>query len=186
MTNTLPSHVQPLETIAGAYLVHVKAFADERGAFMETFRREWFPQVAWDAIQGNTSISKQGVLRGLHYHLHQVDYWFVARGQIRVAMVDIRPSSPTYRNAHTLELSDTNRMGLFIPSGVAHGFYAQTDVMLTYLVNQYYGRGDDENGVAWNDPALGLDWGVEGEALVSSRDVANPLLQNIPVEKLPR
>jgi dTDP-4-dehydrorhamnose 3,5-epimerase len=105
------------------YTVPIRAFEDERGRFMETFRREWFSQVKWDKVQNNRSDSKAGVLRGLHYHLHQVDYWYVAWGVIRAAMVDLRRSSPTYRAAATIEMGETNNIGLFIPVGV-HGFVA--------------------------------------------------------------
>lgn len=178
-------HIEPLETIEGVYLAPIKSFADERGAFMETFRREWFPWINWDRIQSNCSISKQGVLRGLHYHHHQIDYWHVATGTLRVGMVDLRPASPTYMATHIIELGEANNTGLFIPVGVAHGFYALTDVRLTYLVNNYYNGGGDENGVAWNDPDIGINWGVE-TPLISPRDAANPLLRDIPREKLPQ
>lgn len=179
------AHLQPLSTIDGVFVAPIKAYEDERGAFMETFRREWFPWVNWDRIQSNCSISKAGVLRGLHYHHHQIDYWMVMRGTVRVGMVDLRPSSPTYMETHVLELGDPNIAGLFIPEGVAHGFYAVTDVVLTYLVNNYYDGGRDENGVAWNDPDIGINWGIDNP-IVSPRDAGNRLLRDIPEDQLPR
>jgi dTDP-4-dehydrorhamnose 3,5-epimerase len=179
------AHLQPLTTMEGVYIAPIRAFADERGAFMETFRREWFPWVNWDRIQSNCSVSKAGVLRGLHYHHHQIDYWYLTRGTVRVGMVDLRPSSPTYMATHVMELGEANNAGLFIPIGVAHGFYAITDATLTYLVNNYYDGGQDENGVAWNDPDIGIGWGVE-MPLISPRDEANPRLRDIPHEQLPR
>ena len=178
------SLLQPHAFIPDVWIAPITAFADDRGAFMESFRREWFPWVNWDRLQGNCSISAAGVLRGLHYHHHQIDYWFVTRGMIRVGLVDLRPSSPAYRRGTTLDMGDANRVGLFIPSGVAHGFYALTDVTLTYLVNNYY-DGHDELGVAWDDPALGVAWEADAPML-SARDLANPRLAGIPAERLPR
>jgi dTDP-4-dehydrorhamnose 3,5-epimerase len=173
-------HESPL--ITGVYIAQLRPFADERGRFIETFRKEWFPQRTWETIQSNRSDSKAGVLRGLHYHHHQVDYWYVQSGRIRAALYDLRPSSPTYRAAQTLEMDDQS--GLFIPIGVAHGFLALTDATLTYVVDNYY-DGRDEFGVAWNDPDLGLDWGTS-TPIISPRDQANPRLRDIPAATLPR
>lgn len=171
--------------ISGVYVAHLQAFGDERGRFMETFRQEWFPQRQWDIVQTNRSDSQAGVLRGLHYHHHQVDYWYVPRGRIRAGMVDLRPSSPTYMATQTIELGDGYDLGLFIPIGVAHGFVALTDATLTYLVDNYYHGGRDENGVAWNDPDINLNWGV-ADPILSQRDMANPLLRDISTDNLPQ
>lgn len=183
---TLP-HTSPavaFPAIEGVYTVPIRAFSDDRGQFMETFRREWFPWINWDRIQNNRSDSRAGVLRGLHYHLYQIDYWYVPLGRIRVGLADLRPLSPTYRQAATLEMGGGNNIGLFIPVGVAHGFTALTDCTLMYLVNNYYEGGKDERGVAWNDPDLDLDWGVTDPQL-SPRDIENRLLKDIPVDELP-
>ena len=83
-----------------------------------------------------------------------------------------------------IEIGDENQMGVFIPVGVAHGFYAVTDVTLTYLVDNYY-DGADELGVAWNDPALGVAWNVV-DPILSGRDQQNPLLMNIDPTKKPK
>lgn len=171
--------------IAGLFTVAIPAFGDERGQFMETFRLEWFPQVNWAKLQTNRSDSKAGVLRGLHYHHHQVDYWYVPRGLVRVGLVDLRPASPTYRATQTLEIGDGNNMGVFIPTGVGHGFVTLTDATLTYVVNQYYDGGKDENGVAWNDPELAVPWNYDTPFL-SPRDQQNLRLRDIPVSNLPR
>jgi dTDP-4-dehydrorhamnose 3,5-epimerase len=161
--------------IAGVYTVAIRVFGDERGRFMETFRKEWFPWIDWTHTQSNRSDSKAGVLRGLHFHRKQIDYWYVMAGRIRVGMVDLRRSSPTYMATQTLEIGEDNNLGVFIPIGVAHGFLALTDATLTYHVNQYY-DGGDEFGVAWDDPDVGLDWGVT-EAVLSPRDQQNPRLR---------
>lgn len=151
---------------------------------METFRKEWFPQRSWDRFQCNRSDSTAHVLRGLHYHRHQVDYWYCASGSIRVGLVDLRSNSQTYMATQTVEMGGENEIGLFIPCGVAHGFVTLTDATLTYIVDNYYNGGADENGVAWNDPEIGLDWGVHSP-IVSERDAQNAWLKDLPAESYP-
>lgn len=170
--------------IKDVQLVTLTPYADERGRFMETFRKAWFPQRSWEIIQSNRSDSKAGVLRGLHYHFHQVDYWYVVSGRIRAGLCDLRPGSPTYGATQIVEIGEGNPLGLFIPIGVAHGFVALTEATLTYVVDNYY-DGADEHGIAWNDPDIALPWGVESP-LLSPRDAANPWLKEIPAEKLPK
>ncbi len=171
-------HIEQSDKIAGVQLVRLRSFADERGRFMETFRTEWFPQRSWDIIQSNRSDSRAGTLRGLHFHFEQVDYWYVVNGRLRVGMVDLRPSSPTYLATQTIDMGQDDNHGLFIPIGVAHGFVALTDVTLTYIVDNYYNGGRDENGVLWNDSQINLDWGFT-DPLISPRDAANPPLKAI-------
>jgi dTDP-4-dehydrorhamnose 3,5-epimerase len=138
-------------------------------------------------MQSNRSESKPGVLRGLHYHFNQIDYWYVPAGKIRAAMVDLRPNSPTYLASQVVDMGEENNLGLFIPVGVAHGFLALTDCTMTYIVNNYYDS-SDEFGVAWDDPALKVDWGTipGGIALVSPRDERNPRLSDILPEHRPK
>lgn len=170
--------------IKDVQIVTLTSFGDERGRFMETFRKEWFPQRSWEIVQSNRSDSRAGILRGLHYHFKQVDYWYVVNGKIRAGLFDMRPHSPTYGATQTIEMGEENQLGLFIPIGVAHGFVTLTDATLTYIVDNYYDS-YDEFGVAWNDPEVGLAWGVESP-VVSGRDAANPLWKDIPREKVPR
>ena len=177
--------IEDSKQISGVQIVHLQSYRDERGRFMESFRKEWFPQRSWDIIQCNRSDSKKGVIRGLHYHHHQVDYWYVPWGHMRVCLADIRPSSPTYLNSQVIDISQENELGLFIPVGVAHGFAALTDVTLIYVVDNYFNGGKDENGVAWNDNVFDLDWGVE-EPIISKRDLENPFLEQLNSEELPK
>ncbi len=170
--------IQESPLIKGVQIVTLKVFDDERGRFIETFRKEWFPSRTWDCVQSNRSDSKQNVLRGLHYHKNQVDYWYVPSGMLRAALVDLRPASPTYMATQTIEMGDHNQIGLFIPIGVAHGFVALTDCTLTYIVDNYYDS-SDEYGVLWNDPQINLNWGIE-TPILSERDLNNPRLQGIP------
>jgi dTDP-4-dehydrorhamnose 3,5-epimerase len=170
--------------IKDVQIVRFQLFGDDRGRFTETFRKEWFPQRSWERFQSNRSDSKIGVLRGLHYHFNQVDYWMVATGKIRAALYDLRPDSPTRGVAQTLDMGEESQIGIFIPVGVAHGFVTLSDATLLYIVDNYY-TGDDEHGVAWNDPEIAIDWSLEGPT-VSKRDAGNPFLRDIPLDKLPR
>ncbi len=182
MTEIVESTVIP-----GIKFAHLRAFADARGRFLETFRTQWFPERSWEIVQTNRSDSRAGVLRGLHYHFRQVDYWYVPSGRICVGLADLRVGSPGFGKSQTIEIGDDHQTGVFIPAGVAHGFLALTDVTLTYLVDNYY-DGGDELGVAWNDPDLALGWpsSATGEAYtLSGRDMANPRLRDIPRAQLP-
>jgi len=182
MTN---SPAKPFAPIDGVMTVPLDAFGDERGRFMETFRREWFPQANWDRLQSNRSDSSAGVLRGLHYHFKQVDYWCPVAGRLRVGLVDLRRSSPTYLASAAIDMDGDNPLGLFIPEGVAHGFAALSDCTLMYIVNNYYDGGADEFGIAWNDPLANIDWGLANPAL-SQRDLHNPLIAEIPPAAQPK
>ena len=169
--------------IAGVKVVSLRAFGDDRGLFMETFRKEWFPERSWNIIQCNRSDSSAGVLRGLHYHHKQVDYWHVSRGAVRIALADLRQSSGTYGAVQTLDVNQNQQIGVLIPVGVAHGFLAKTVATLTYIVDNYY-DGSDEYGVAWNDSTLNIEWGTVTPS-VSGRDGRNRLLRDIPSSDLP-
>jgi dTDP-4-dehydrorhamnose 3,5-epimerase len=120
----------------------------------------------------------------LHYHHRQIDYWYVTNGLLRTGLVDIRRQSPTYLNTFVIEMGGENDVGLFIPSGVAHGFYAITDATLTYVIDNYFDGGADEHGVAWNDPQFELDWGIT-DPLISHRDANNPILKEIAEGDMP-
>ena len=179
-----PSPAQPFEPIHGVLTVPLTSIGDKRGRFMETFRKEWFPQVSWEQMQSNRSDGQAGVLRGLHYHFKQVDYWHVLNGVIRVGLVDLRRASPTYLQSATLNMGGDPAFGLFIPCGVAHGFAALTDSALMYIVNSYYDGGKDEYGIAWNDPQANIDWGIQ-DPILSARDRQNPLIADIPAADRP-
>jgi dTDP-4-dehydrorhamnose 3,5-epimerase len=167
----------PTTTITGVHLVFLAAHRDARGSFLETYRREWVPD-AREMIQANLVTRIAGSIVGLHYHVHQADYWHVAAGQARVVLHDLRVGSPTDGVTEVHDLSPNEPRGLFIPPGVAHGFAALTDMTMTYLVDGYYNQAD-ELGLAWDDPELALDWGVT-DPVLSARDAANPKRSEIP------
>jgi len=177
-----PSPARESNVIAGVQIVPLRSFADDRGYFFESFRKSWVPG-AREMVQGNVSFSRKGVLRGMHYHLKQADFWLVPSGLVRAALYDMRASSPTRGRSETIELGQAHPFGLYIPRGVAHGFCALSDSMMTYLVDEYYDN-SDERGIRWDDPALGIDWGVT-QAIVSDRDRQNPPLAQIPQSDLP-
>ncbi len=165
------------EVIAGVVVVEPDVHADARGRFVETYRRGWFP-LGREMIQGNRSDKQAGAVVGLHYHLHQADYWYVTRGRIRVVLHDLRSGSPTEASTMTLEIGEHDDRGVFIPPGVAHGFAAPVDATLTYLVDAFYNAAD-ELGVAWDDPDIGADWGIS-EPVISQRDQTNPRRDSLP------
>ena len=171
------------EEIAQVVMVEPDVHGDERGRFVETYRREWLP-LGREMVQANRSEKQAGAVVGLHYHLHQADYWYVLRGTARVVLHDLRLGSPTEGATSVLDLSGERDRGLFIPPGVAHGFASLTDVLLWYLVDGYYNPAD-ELGLAWDDPEVGADWGVTGPVL-SDRDRANPTKGALPPELRPR
>src|SRR5947209_14721313 len=121
----------PTAKIEGVLVVPYKSFGDDRGYFFESFRRSWLPAGAREMIQGNCSFSKKGVLRGLHYHLKQADFWAVPSGLVRAALYDFRDWSPTYRKGQTLLMGHKYPVGLYIPKGVAHGLHALEDSFMT-------------------------------------------------------
>jgi dTDP-4-dehydrorhamnose 3,5-epimerase len=159
--------------IAGVVLRPLTRHADVRGAFTETYRREWLPD-GREMVQSNLSRSRAGVLRGPHFHRRQADYWVVVEGRMFVGLIDLRRGSATEGLRHEVTLEADDPAGLYIPPGVAHGFVAETDVVFQYLVDAYF-DGSDEFGIAWDDPDLGIAWPV-GAPIVSDRDRGNPSL----------
>ena len=182
--------ITPSDVIEGVFVVQPDIHGDARGIFIETYRRQWFPN-GREMIQGNRGDRRAGAVVGLHYHLHQADYWYVPFGRARVVLHDLREDSPTDGKTLTIDLGsepgtpgvDHDHRGVYIPPGVAHGFAALTDMTITYLVDGYYNPAD-ELGVAWDDPAVGADWGLS-DPVLSDRDKANPLRSDLPVDRRP-
>jgi dTDP-4-dehydrorhamnose 3,5-epimerase len=174
--------VEESDVIAGVHVVTPDLYGDERGVFIETYRRSWFP-LGREMVQGNRADRQQGCVVGLHYHLHQADYWYVPNGRARVVLHDLREGSPTDGATLTLDIGEHDHRGVFIPPGVAHGFAALTDMTITYLVDSYYNPAD-ELGVAWDDDAIAADWGVD-EPILSDRDLKNPRRADLPPDVRP-
>lgn len=175
--------IAPSPAIADVVVVEPEAHGDDRGRFVETYRRSWFP-LGREMVQANRSEKAAGAVVGLHYHLHQADYWYVLRGHARVVLHDLREGSPTDGVTMVLDLHGDAERGLFIPPGVAHGFASVTDVLLWYLVDGYYNPAD-ELGLAWDDPDVGAAWLVT-DPVLSERDRRNPGRRHIPGTLRPR
>lgn len=173
----------PSDGVADVVIVEPDSHGDARGRFVETYRRSWFP-LGREMVQANRSEKEAGAVVGLHYHLHQADYWYVLRGTARVVLHDLRLGSPTVGATLAIDLDGAEDRGVFIPPGVAHGFGAVTDVLLWYLVDGYYNPAD-ELGLAWDDPLVGAEWGVT-DPVLSDRDRSNPRRDDIDPSVRPR
>lgn len=179
----MTARVQPSSVIDGVVVVEPEIHRDARGLFVESFRHEWVPG-APPMVQGNRADRVANTLVGLHYHLRQADFWYVPEGSVLAVLADLRMSSLSRGATLTVELGPDHHRGVYIPPGVAHGFYARTDATITYLVDHYYDPAD-ELGVAWDDPLLAIEWPTT-EPLLSERDRANPRWAAIGSEIIPR
>lgn len=161
--------------IYGVVIRPLTRHGDSRGGFTETYRTEWFDGPGM--VQGNRSDSAPGTIRGLHFHRKQADYWLCLKGTLLVCVHDVREGSPTQGVTQGIALTDATDAGIYIPPGVAHGFAALEQATLTYLVDHYY-DGADEFGVSWDDPEIGMDWGIENPIL-SERDAQCPTIADL-------
>jgi dTDP-4-dehydrorhamnose 3,5-epimerase len=169
-------------------VIDPQVFEDPRGFFMETYHRKRYEELGIREIfcQDNLSFSSRNTLRGLHYQFPhaQAKLVQVLQGEIFDVAVDIRRGSPSFGRAVAVTLSERNRRQLFIPKGFAHGFCVLSETALfAYKCSDFYAS-DCDRGVLWSDPAIGIRWPVEGP-LLSVKDQALPLLENIPPERLP-
>lgn len=155
--------VETLE-IPGVVLARPTVHEDERGWFMEVLREEVF---GVPFVQSNHAHSREGVLRGLHYHREQSDAWYVASGEARVGLADLR-GGPESLRVMTVELSAADPAVLYLPPGVAHGYLAATELDLIYWVTRAY-DGADEFGIPWDDPRIAVPWKVT-DPILSERD----------------
>jgi dTDP-4-dehydrorhamnose 3,5-epimerase len=202
---------RPSSRLAGVTYGAVQPFGDQRGSFRELWRESRQPRLTRELaglanahfVQVNLSTSAAGVLRGLHYHRRQLDFWVVTSGRAFIALVDVRPAIPPEgrngrgrdtRGRDTRSQDDPGRPivetrelatddWVTIPAGVAHGFLALEPLELVYLVTNEY-DGTDELGFAWNDPAVGVPWPdidatSDGRPILSQRDQMNPPLSEV-------
>lgn len=157
--------------IEGLKVITPTAFGDARGYFMESYQANDFKEMGIDTVfvQDNQSSSTKGVLRGMHYQINfpQDKLVRVISGEVYDAVVDLRKGSPTYGKSFGVVLSAENRKQLFIPKGFAHGFLVLSDMAeFFYKVSDFY-HPNDEGGLVWNDPEVGIDWPVKDEALLN-------------------
>lgn len=182
-------HITPTD-LAGVLLIEPAVHGDARGWFLESYREDRFAAAGVEAhfVQDNHSCSAIGTLRGLHYQLRspQAKLCRVVRGAAYDVAVDIRRGSPTFGRWVGATLSEENRVQILIPRGFAHGFLALSDrAELVYKCDDYY-RPDDDRGIAWDDPTIGIDWPLGSLApILSPRDRAHPTLEACRPDDLP-
>lgn len=172
--------------LSGVIVVETKVFADARGAFRETYKKADFAAggIACDFVQDNQSVSRKGVIRGLHFQRRfpQAKLVRVACGRIFDVALDLRPESPTFGAWEGVELSEANGREVFIPQGFAHGFRALSDTAVVIYQCDEVWHPEDEGGIRWDDPTLDIAWpAVDGEAafdpatvIVSAKDAGRP------------
>lgn len=163
--------------IEGVFVIEPQVFGDERGHFFESFNAERFlaqTGLRVEFVQDNESRSKRGVLRGLHFQREpyaQAKLVRVVQGRVIDVAVDIRHGSPTFGKYVATELSGENHRQMFIPKGFAHGYVVLEDnTVFQYKCDEYY-HPEVEDGIAWNDPQIGIEWPLpEDEIILSDKD----------------
>lgn len=177
------------QKIKDVILIKPKVFGDNRGFFMETYKKSDFYAngIEVEFNQDNHSKSSKGVLRGLHYQASpygQAKIIRCGRGRIYDVAVDIRPNSETFGQYVKVELSEDNKHMLYIPVGFAHGFVALSeDVELLYKASGEYNPQADR-GVLWNDPDINIDWNIDFDPILSEKDKVHPKLMEIIREEI--
>ncbi|AUS28813.1 dTDP-4-dehydrorhamnose 3,5-epimerase [Paenibacillus sp. P2(2022)] len=174
------------EVLAGAKIIEPVVHGDHRGFFMESYNEQIMKQhgINYAFIQDNQSLSAEaGVIRGLHYQLHpkaQTKLIRVLSGAIYDVIVDIRKSSPTFGQWVGVILSEHNRRQLLVPKGFAHGFCTLVpNTQVLYKVDEYYSP-ENDRGILWNDPALGIDWPTS-HAILSEKDQKHPTFRDADI-----
>lgn len=163
-------------SIKDLYIIEPKVFGDNRGYFVETYNYNAFKEAGLDMVfvQDNQSKSKKGVLRGLHFQkkFPQGKLVRVISGEVFDVAVDLRKDSPTYKKWHGVVLSAENKRQFYVPEGFAHGFLVLSDeAEFVYKCTEFY-HPEDEGGIAWNHPDIGIEWPLDGidEILLSEKD----------------
>ena len=167
-------------------IIEPDVFGDDRGYFFESYNQARFDAAVRPVrfVQDNESKSKFGVLRGLHFQCGraaQSKLVRVVKGKVLDVAVDIRRGSPTFGRHVAVELTAENKRQFFVPRGFAHGFSVLSDeAVFQYKCDNYYAPGS-EGGIAWDDPALAIDWRLPaGEILLSEKDRRHPKLADAP------
>jgi dTDP-4-dehydrorhamnose 3,5-epimerase len=158
----------------GPILIEPVAHGDERGFFLETYRRSTFAELGVDAefVQDNHSRSGRGIVRGMHFQPGMGKLVRCARGAILDVLVDIRPGSPTFGQWEAFELNDSTHHLLYCPDGFAHGFCVLSDLAdVIYGCTTYYDP-DTDGGFAYDDPDVGIEWPRELQLVPSARDAS--------------
>ena len=181
----MPYTVTPT-AIADVLVLEPKVFGDARGFFFESFNARDFAQATGlnaEFVQDNHSKSAKGVLRGLHYQIQhpQGKLVRVVRGEVFDVAVDLRKSSPTFGRWVGERLSADNKRQLWVPPGFAHGFVVLSDSAEFLYKTTDYWYPEHERSLLWNDPAIGIDWPLDGQPLLAAKDAAAALLRDAEV-----
>jgi dTDP-4-dehydrorhamnose 3,5-epimerase len=171
--------------LKGCFILDSVVFQDKRGYFFESFNKKVFKDksgIDVDFVQDNESLSKRGVLRGLHFqkgNYAQAKLVRVLKGNVIDVVVDIRKNSASFGQHLTLELSEENKRQLFIPRGFAHGFVVLSETAIfSYKCDNYYNK-EAEAGIIYNDLTLNIDWQLsEKELIVSDKDLVLPTFES--------
>jgi dTDP-4-dehydrorhamnose 3,5-epimerase len=167
--------------IPGLLIIEPKVFGDDRGFFFESFNQKKFDEIIdrkVEFVQDNHSRSVKNVLRGLHYQIRQPQGKLVRviQGSVLDVAVDIRRNSPTFGHHVAIELSAENKRMFWVPEGFAHGFVVLSDsAEFLYKTTDYWAP-EFERSIAWNDPALAIDWCIQGAPTLSAKDQQAKLL----------
>jgi dTDP-4-dehydrorhamnose 3,5-epimerase len=175
--------------IPGVLIIEPQVFGDARGWFLESWQLERYAAVGIPAglVQDNQAYSRHGVLRGLHIqHPHaQGKLVQVLRGEVFDVAVDVRPGSPWFGRWTGVLLSGDNHRQFWVPPGFAHGYYVTgEDALFSYKCSDFY-HPEHELSIAWNDPAIGIAWPLQGEPILSAKDLAAFVLAEVPTGRLP-
>lgn len=167
----------------GVVIIEPDVFGDHRGFFMESWSQKKMEDagLCYNFVQDNHSMSSiKGTLRGIHFQKGdkaQAKLVRCVRGAVLDVAVDLRHESPTYKQWIAVELSEDNKKQLLIPRGFGHGFVTLTDeVEFLYKADNYYAP-EADGGIRWNDPEIGVEWGVE-KPILSAKDKNNPFLKD--------
>lgn len=173
-------------TIPDVLIIEPRVFGDDRGFFFESFNQKIFEEkTGFEAkfVQDNHSCSEKNVLRGLHYQIKQPQGKLVrvVTGKVLDVAVDIRKNSPTFGQWVSCLLTAENKKQLWVPPKFAHGFVVLSDrADFLYKTTEYYAP-EHERAILWNDPDLAIDWQIEGEPILSSKDMSAKLLKDAEV-----
>lgn len=172
-------------SLVGCFIIQPQVYGDERGYFFESYNKEEFVNelgIDIDFVQDNQSMSKRGVLRGLHFQIPpfaQAKLVRVVSGEVLDIAVDLRKKSPTYGKYESFMLSEYNKLQLFVPRGFAHGFVTLSEqAVFFYKCDNYYAP-DYERGIKYDDPALNINWKIDKQQIeLSKKDENLPLFNH--------
>ena len=174
--------------LSGVRVIEPKLFEDGRGYFVETYNQHRYVEAGVEVtfVQDNMSRSQRGTLRGLHYQVTrpQAKLVWAVEGEVADVVVDVRPGSPTFGAHHMVRLDGASKRQLFVPAGFAHGFCVLSDIaVVQYKCSDFYDP-NDEAGIAYDDPALGIEWPVD-TPLLSPKDRGLPALVDAVLPQTP-